>query len=146
MPNFIPSKSHTLNSFPDSTFLSSAKSHVCTLEYFIKISPDLLITNAEFCGCLLPFVNAVSTTPILYFLAYSHILVILISSSEILFSYDIGKSYPVIKHSGNKRISAWFSEDSSIAIMIVSIFLSICALMARFCSMATLNIHFPSYR
>ena len=102
--------------------------------------------KAEFCGCLLPFVNAVSTTPILYFLAFSHILAILISLSAMLFSYDIGKSYPVIKHSGNNRISAWFSEASSIAIMIVSIFLSICSLIERFCSIATLNIHFPSYR
>ena len=146
MPNCIPSKSHTLNSFPDSTSLSSAKSQVCTLEYFINILPDLLITKAEFCGCLLPFVNEVSTTPILYFFAYLHIFAILISSSEILFSCDIGKLYPVIKHSGNKRISAWFSEASSIAIMIVSIFLSICSLIGRFCSIATLNIHFPSYR
>ena len=127
MPNCIPSKSHTLNSFPDSTFFSSAKSHVCTLEYFINILPDLSITKAEFCGCLLPFVNAVSTTPTLYFLAFSHIFAILRSSSAMLFSYDIGKSYPVIKHSGSKRISAWFSEASFIAIMILSMFLSICA-------------------
>ena len=60
--------------------------------------------------------------------------------------YKIGKSYPVIKHSGNNRISAWFSEASFIAIMIVSIFLSICSLIERFYSIATLNIHFPSYR
>lgn len=51
---------------------------------------------------------------------------------------------PVTKHSGSKRISAWFSAASFIAIMILSIFLSICALMALFCKIAILNTFIPS--
>ena len=87
---------------------------------------------------LFPLVKAVATSPIPNSPAFLQSTAK--SSSVIAESLSIVRSYPVIKHSGSKRISAPFRFASDIYLIIVLIFSPYSRLTERICKTATLKV------